>query len=404
MVKEARVLADAGYDVEVLTSILDPANRHQEVSRVGRGWSANFLIDNSSQAFTDRFRWTYLRTRRIVANKLYRATGLSSQCLFGYCAPELTRACLRSDADLCILHLESAMFAGLALIKRGRRVALDFEDWYSEDLPEEARRYRPFGLLRECEQELARESVYTMATSASMSTAIADAFDAPKPRVVLNTFPLDQQQAIDGKYVDRYDRSRLSICWFSQTIGPGRGLELLMEATHHLKSKIEIHLRGNCAADYERRLRDGAAPHVRPHVFIHPTVPHDDLLSRIAEHDIGFAGEVPTCLSRDLTITNKLFQYLQASVPVVATWTHGQKEACQLAPDAIRLVARNHPVQLAKTIDQWNNPDTLEQAAAAAGRASTTVFHWDRSKEVILAAVSDAIGPANACEHNAHET
>ena len=44
-------------------------------------------------------------------------------------------------------------------------------------------------------------------------------------------------------------------------------------------------------------------------MFVHPVVHNDELLSRIAEHDIGFAGEMKYCQSRDLTVTNKIFTF-----------------------------------------------------------------------------------------------
>jgi len=56
----------------------------------------------------------------------------------------------------------------------------------------------------------------------------------------------------------------------------------------------------------------------------------DDLLSRIAEHDIGFAGEMPHCRSRDLTVTNKILQYLLAGLAVVASGTAGQRRGNEI--------------------------------------------------------------------------
>lgn len=73
-------------------------------------------------------------------------------------------------------------------------------------------------------------------------------------------------------------------------------------------------------------------------VFIHPTVPNSQLLSRIAEHDIGLALETPEIQSRNLTITNKVFQYLQAGLAVIATDTIGSEKSLHAARESNRLL------------------------------------------------------------------
>ena len=55
-------------------------------------------------------------------------------------------------ADLTIAHTEIPLWATKGLIHDGRRVAVDFEDWYSEDLSVADRRSRPLQLLRKAER------------------------------------------------------------------------------------------------------------------------------------------------------------------------------------------------------------------------------------------------------------
>src|SRR5207244_12822049 len=81
----------------------------------------------------------------------------------------------------------------------------------------------------------------------------------------------------------------------------------------------------------------------RRRICVHPLVTNDQLLPRIAEHDIGFAGETTLCRSRDLTITNKILHYLLGGLAVVASDTSGQREVACQAPAAVHLYPSGDP-------------------------------------------------------------
>src|SRR5262249_9499495 len=139
--------------------------------------------------------------------------------------------------------------------------------------------------------------------------------------------------------------------WFSQTIGPGRGLEDLLAALPQVAYPAEIHLRGNPVAGFARWLADRTPEAWRGGIFLHDVVPNQKLLSRIAEHDIGFASEMNFCRTRDLTVTNKLLQYLLAGLAVVASDTAGQREVAEQAGDAVLLYPSGEPRALAAQLN-----------------------------------------------------
>jgi glycosyltransferase involved in cell wall biosynthesis len=281
-------------------------------------------------------------------------------------------------------------------LRRGKQVGVDFEDWFSKGVPATAQRTRPVTLLQRCEGILAREAAYCVTTSGALASALADAYTAPTPRVVWNAFPWDERQTIDGELRDRRNRDRLSVCWFSQTVGPGRGLEVLAAATHYTRSRVEIHLRGACDAAYAEQIRSLAHPSVRDHLHIHTQVPHDQLASRIAEHDVGLAGELADCANHDLTIANKVFQYFLSGLPVVASATAGQREVQRAAPQAVQLFEIGDAQGLAAALDRWAAPDVRHLAAQAALAAARDEFAWDKCAATIREGVAAAIGASSA--------
>nr|WP_225913778.1 glycosyltransferase [Leptolyngbya ohadii] len=167
-------------------------------------------------------------------------------------------------------------------------------------------------------------------------------------------------------------------------MGPGRGLETLFQALPLLQHPVEIHLRGNCSDATRHWLETQIPDHWRDRLFLHPTVPNDELPARIAEHDIGLALEQPNPPSRNLTITNKLFQYLQAGLAIIATDTAGQREVFQQCPHVGRLIPPQSPADLATAItDLIQSPPSLTAAKQAAQTAARTQ-EWQKSSSSLV--------------------
>jgi glycosyltransferase involved in cell wall biosynthesis len=226
-----------------------------------------------------------------------------------------------------------------------------------------------------------------------MSEALASEFGCPKPTVLYNAFPWSDRKHLDSVFLDRQDRRLPSIHWFSQTLGHDRGLEDLIAALPLLKHEAEIHLRGKPARGFERWLAQRTPEAWRGRIKVHGLVSNAELLSRIAEHDIGFAGETSLIRSRDLTVTNKILYYLLAGLAVVASETAGQKEVAEQAPGGVSLYPPGNSVELAARLDVLlGSSDALRQAKIAVLAAAKRAFCWERQEKELLEAVSRAVG------------
>lgn len=390
VVKEADALAEAGFDVTVLCSLLDPSYKDREQALFeGKKWRPVQILDfNNADSATVFYR--RLRTR--LANEVYRFTGRGSVSQLGYVGPELLRECLKNPADLYSVHLEQAFCVGAELCRRGFRVAADFEDWYSEDLLPEARARRPVKLLAKSEQTLLEHSEYTLSTSQSLSNALAQHYSSRAPLVVANTFSLKERESLDGKTLDRRNSDLCSLVWVSQNIGPMRGIEQLMEATEFLAEPIEIHLRGRVSKEFKDKLLGMASPVARPHIYFHPQIPHSELLSRISEHDIGYAAEPGYCPNNNLTVSNKIYHYLLAGIPIIATSTAGQSEVADELPGCIRVFSPNEPQELAAHIGSAQSGEwSLKEAGKVALQAALSKYNWEHSKIQLIDAVQKAL-------------
>jgi glycosyltransferase involved in cell wall biosynthesis len=324
-----------------------------------------------------------------------------SRWTFGLVPVTLEREAIRLRPHLSIAHSEPALFAALALRKRGVRVGVDMEDWFSEDLPPESRRHRPVALLRKAERELLRCAAYATCTTEAMADALARAYGCPRPTRIYNVFPkpvlpdhlMLRDRSPASKSLDgaaSRGRAVRSIHWFSQTIGPGRGLEDLFAAAESLPEECEIHLRGN-PGGYRRWIESAVPLALRSRVFVHAPVPNDELPERIAEHDIGFAGETTAIRSRDLTATNKIFQYLQSGLAVVASDTAGQREVASLAGDGVHLFRADDVEDLATKLGELTGNAALLREGRERAWAAAKELCWENEQQRFLDVVRRAL-------------
>lgn len=385
VIKEATALRNSGFEVQVIGGWFDPGMKARD-EEVARNLEINFVPVHDLTVQPIRRAALGLRGRmvRIVHSK----TGRESAWQLGYFAPALCRVA-RSEADLTIAHSEQALWA---VARTSRRVAVDMEDWFSEDLPPDTRRHRPVRLLKSLEQRTLGRAVYSTCTSHAMSDALANEYRCGAPSVIYNAFPWSDRNRLDGQSKDRKDLKLPSIHWYSQTLGMDRGLDDLFAALPLMKHEAEIHLRGKPVAGFEEWLAECLPGEWRDRVFIHPLVSNDELLSRISEHDIGFAGEQKFCRSRDLTVTNKILHYLLGGLAVIASDTAGQREIAARANHGVRIYPTGGCAALASELNALLcSKEALAAAKAAALKSAEEEFSWERQAPVLLQSVEAAL-------------
>jgi len=114
----------------------------------------------------------------------------------------------------------------------------------------------------------------------------------------------------------------------------------------------------------------------------------------IAEHDIGLALEPALPESRYLTATNKIFQYLNAGLAILATPTAGQREILAKVPAAGLLVDLGSPVSLASTLDAIaGDPVRLAAMGSASRQGAVEHFSWEHFEPLLVDTVNAALKP-----------
>jgi glycosyltransferase involved in cell wall biosynthesis len=392
LVKEARALHLHGAKVQVIsiiTSLLPHLLRRNESVLAGVDWPC-VQIQSGSRA---------KRILPAMAQKLARlllragchSTGLAVRA-FNRTTQALRREALRHPADLYIAHNLAALPAAAAAAQRhGARLGFDAEDFHSGELPEELAWNFDRGLARTLEAHYMPRCDVVTAASPGIARAYAASCGIPEPHTVLNVFP--RTEAAEGPVREGPRPPGPSLYWFSQTTGPGRGLEEVIRAMGSTRTRPHLHLRGTVAAAYRQELESLAHAHGlegRLH-FLDPEAPAE--MARLAaQYDLGLAMEPGGTPNSRLALSNKIFTYLLAGVPSIASATTAQAELALEAPGAVFLYPPGDAEALAALLDGiLESPARLAESRTRAWDLGQNRFNWDQEQHAFLEIVNQAL-------------
>jgi glycosyltransferase involved in cell wall biosynthesis len=398
VVKEAEALAAAGLHVAAVFS-QGPAMwaRPEDVTvSAGRPWQA-VAHSWSWSVPGERATYAWSTARYHLARRVWRPGPLwlttRAECRT---YPELARAASRLKAALYVGHYpEGLAAAGVAARRHDAHLAYDAEDLHSDEDPQtpagDARRSR----VMQIERAHLSRCAYVSAVSDGVAAALSQRYGVAQPLVVHNTFPWADRETLDGCRKDR--RSDVpTVYWYSQVIGPDRGLQDAIRALGLVRSPFELHVRGFHGDEMASRIRALAEEAgIANRVILHQRVNPAELLSRTAEHDIGLALEQPVSANRLLTVTNKMFFYMLAGLAVVATDTPGQRRIADQTPGVVRVYTPGDHLALAHILERLlSDPTALAAQRARALDAARDRWNWETEQVALVRAVNETIGGA----------
>lgn len=387
VVKEAQALHEAGNDVTVLaTRTLALVDRWDEAVLAAAPWRAQRLD------FTVRGgAWRLRRAAQVVHALAFSTTkcvDLAGRAFSAFTGP-LTAAAKRVPADLYIAHYPAALPATATAARRhGALYAFDAEDFHLGDLPEAPEHELKRRLIRAIEKRHLPGCVYITAASPGIADAYVEVYGIARPTVLLNVFPCAQAPLGPTRAGTKIPGP--SVYWFSQTIGPDRGLECAVRAIGRATTRPHLYLRGFPALGFLDKLRTIAGEagadnqlHILP-----PRAPPE--MERLAaSYDVGLSSETGHTLSRRIALTNKLFTYLLAGLPVVMSDIPAHRVFAPAAGEAARLYTTDDADSLATALDTLlGDPTMLAAARASAFRLGQARFNWDVERAKLLEKVA----------------
>lgn len=305
---------------------------------------------------------------------------------------ELVDAILEEPADFIYGGTTGALAATAEAARRsGMPFAIDFEDFHAGE------HAAPDGDLSnalgaQVMQWSAEGAAFVTAGSEAIAAACRDELGITAI-AIHNVFPLPAR-APERRAIG-HGRSPFSVYWFSQTIGPNRGLEDVVRALGATDRPASLNLRGCPAEGYMERLAAlarTAAPRVALRV-LSPVAP-SLMVAECAAFDVGVAAEPGHVRNNALALSNKATTYPLAGLPVLITDTAGQRPlADDLGAGALRFSPGAHDALSAQLVPLMTDAERLAQASDASWHAARTRWHWDHALErgALVAAVAKAL-------------
>jgi glycosyltransferase involved in cell wall biosynthesis len=268
--------------------------------------------------------------------------------------------------------------------------ALDLEDFHTAETGDTPGARFDHTLAERVERAVLPGALFLSAASGPIASAYRAKY-GHAPIAIHNTFPLP-----DGAPdLAPGGGEGLRLYWFSQTIGAGRGLEDAVRAMGLAALPGQLHVRGSAVAPYLdglRRLAVAVAPALE--IVHHEPASPDAMVDLCRAYDAGLSLEQPGVPNRDLCVTNKVFTYMLAGLPVVLTATSGQQPIAADLDEGALLYAPGDVAMLAKGLRRWaDDRALLGRARRASWEAARRRWHWEHPEErgALLAAVARAL-------------
>jgi hypothetical protein len=380
MLKAADALADDGYDVVVVATSSTPWAEHADIDVLERR-RGRFRVDTIDYSRAHG-RLLHLKSglrRRIARSLASRREAVSfrlATSAFARVHEELADAAVATSADFYYGGTTGGVAAAFeAATHTSTPYALDLEDFFSGEPPEGS---LDALLAERIEREILPGARFLTAASGPIAEAYRFKYGLAV-ETLHNVFPLPAE----APELDSRGEGPLRMYWFSQTIGPGRGIEDAIEGAGRARIRSELHLRGAVADEYLETLRalgQAKAPNLA--LAIHSPGFPDEMTELAAPFDVGLSLEQPSSVNRRLCLTNKALIYPLAGLALAMTDTPGQRSFASELGDDILVVPPGDVEALAEGLGQLaSDRSRLLECRKASWGAAIGRWHWEHKEE-----------------------
>lgn len=226
------------------------------------------------------------------------------------------------------------------------------------------------------ERHLVGRADHVLTVCGSIAAELERRYGTPRPTVLLNCPPARSMNGTSG------GGDGEPVVLYQGGFAPHRGLDTLVRSAHGLERGRIVLMGWGRLEDELRELIAREGLHER--VGIVPPVPPAEVVARAAEASVGVIPYEPVGLNNTYTTPNKLFDYMAAGLPVVAS----------RLPELIRFVEQGEmglaftpgdPAALAAALNEvLADPDRYDRMRARA-RESARRYTWERESPKLIA-------------------
>jgi len=398
VLREAKTLARMGYRPEVVAVV-------SEVERSERSSEQGIPIRRLDP--TSPFAWLRARLRRAP-----RATsGGAAESSAGDGGATIPDRAGRQWVPLVRLHrwIRTLDFyrRGIAIVRAERPALVHCNDYNTmwigaaarliggsavvydahELWPDRNLRPEPRWWLLACEGLFVRLAHRTITASPGYAEIMARRYRIAPPTVIRN-IPERPQAPIAPPPSGSGRPEEAPVALYAGALTRNRGLEVAIRALAAVPS-VRLRLLGPVSHLYRQQLealaeREGVSERVE----FSGAIPSEEVVGAIGEASVGLALIQPACLSYRMSLPNKLFEYVLAGVPVLASDL--PVIGAFVSEHGIGLVAGpDNPDEIAARLGEMLRPERNRELRLAV-RTAAEGMRWENEEPRLAAAYGDA--------------
>ena len=165
-------------------------------------------------------------------------------------------------------------------------------------------------MLKRKERHICKKVDKMVCVSHAAAEYFAKTYKIPMPMVITNC-SLKSERCIQGEKNPDFE-----ILNHGQFYA-GRGYDIMVEASRYLKDYPEIKLAMRGFGSMEKQLHDRVDELKADNVIFYPKVLVEELIPYASRSMVGVAMTEAICLNFKLSVSNKLFEYASAGLPVI---------------------------------------------------------------------------------------
>lgn len=158
---------------------------------------------------------------------------------------------------------------------------------------------------------------------------------------------------------------------------PGRGYEIMVEACALLEKIPDVRLAIRGFGRLENHLREMVSRLANSNQFIfYSPVSIQELIPAAAQSHVGVAISIPVCLNFELSVSNKLFEYASAGLPVIMSDIPEHRYLNGIYNFGI-ILGENTPMAFADAVKRLYQDRTLYSTLSKNAKRMSMELNWE---------------------------
>lgn len=232
-------------------------------------------------------------------------------------------------------------------------------------------------LMKRTERHIIKYCDKMVCVSNAAAAYFQDLYNIEKPLVITNCI---SQRNVLTEFPSKHEGFEILN---HGVLHDSRGLEIMRDSCQSLKKFKDIKLVARGYGGIEKQLKAEIKNKQLDNFLFYPPVDPSMLISEAARSHVGVAVTLPVCLNFKLSVSNRLFEYAAAGLPVIMSDIPEHRYLNDRYSFGI-IIPKNTPEEFAKAVEKLYTDREFYNKCAANARKLSEDINWENEFEKLL--------------------